>query len=555
MRVDTPPIVRALALGTLAIALVLLGSVSVPARQAASTGAPPRLVVFLVMDQFTVDYVELYSRMWTRGLRRLLDEGAFFSQAAYPYGGTVTCAGHSTIGTGAFPQRHGMVANSWYDRDLDKAVTCEEDPSVKPVLLSDGNTVNRHSAAYMKVPAFADELRRQSKRLPNIVSMAEKPRSAIGMGGHGGPGTAVLWESTGGVWSTSTAYTSTPWPDVQEFMRRNPLSNAYGEIWTKLLPEASYQFADDGAGEQKPAPWGKTFPHTIHSPHGIDDPQFLIAWQRSPLSDAFLVDLAIHMIKSRKLGSQPGTDMLAVSLGALDQSGHQFGPRSHEVQDILARADVAIGRLLEALDREVGVGRYVVAFSADHGVARMPEEVTANGGSAGRIASISGLATGLLQWSLGAGKHVGLAEGSQVALTRSALKLLQEQPATEQLLFSALSASPGVSKVFRRQDLASTEPTTDRELAAWRLSFVPDRTGDYVVITKPGWIYGATDTNHGSASPYDQRVPVVLFGAGIKKGTYTASASPADIAPTFASLAGIDLPMAQGRVLNEALAR
>ena len=35
-------------------------------------------------------------------------------------------------------------------------------------------------------PTFADELRRQAKRQPNIVSIALKPRSSIGLGGHGG---------------------------------------------------------------------------------------------------------------------------------------------------------------------------------------------------------------------------------------------------------------------------------------------------------------------------------------------------------------------------------
>ena len=64
------------------------------------------------MDQFTSSYIDLYGSQWTRGLRRLLDGGAVFRNAAYPYGNTVTCAGHTTMGTGAFPSRHGMAANS-----------------------------------------------------------------------------------------------------------------------------------------------------------------------------------------------------------------------------------------------------------------------------------------------------------------------------------------------------------------------------------------------------------------------------------------------------------
>ena len=63
---------------------------------------PPRLIVFLVVDQMRADYVSMYGHQWTKGLRRL-DTGAYFPMAAYPHSYTVTCAGHATIGTGTYP--------------------------------------------------------------------------------------------------------------------------------------------------------------------------------------------------------------------------------------------------------------------------------------------------------------------------------------------------------------------------------------------------------------------------------------------------------------------
>jgi hypothetical protein len=50
-------------------------------------------------------------------------------------------------------------------------------------------------------------------------------------------------------------------------------------------------------------------------------------------------------------------------------------------------------------------------------------------------------------------------------------------------------------------------------------------------------------------------VPVVLMGKGIARGQYLNQASPTDIAPTLAFLAGVTLPQATGRVLTEALDR
>jgi predicted AlkP superfamily pyrophosphatase or phosphodiesterase len=76
------------------------------------------------------DYVDKFRGQWTGGLKRLLDQGAWFRSAAYPYAATETCPGHSTISTGAFPMNHGIVANAWWDRDAQKMITCTSDPNV-----------------------------------------------------------------------------------------------------------------------------------------------------------------------------------------------------------------------------------------------------------------------------------------------------------------------------------------------------------------------------------------------------------------------------------------
>src|SRR5208282_3887849 len=93
--------------------------------------ARPKLVVMLVVDQMRADYVDKFQGQWTGGLKRLVEEGAWFREAAYPYAATETCVGHSTISTGAFPATHGMVANEWWEREKQKGVTCTSDPNVK----------------------------------------------------------------------------------------------------------------------------------------------------------------------------------------------------------------------------------------------------------------------------------------------------------------------------------------------------------------------------------------------------------------------------------------
>ena len=53
-------------------------------------------------------------------------------------------------------------------------------------------------------------------------------------------------------------------------------------------------------------------------------------------------------------------------------------------------------------------------------------------------------------------------------------------------------------------------------------------------------------TTHGTLYPYDQRVPVIFFGAGVAKGIHDGPASPADIAPTLGALVGARLEPADG---------
>ena len=100
-----------------------------PASKPAAAERAPEVVVLIVVDQMRGDYVDKFKGQWTGGLKRLVQEGAWFRDAAYPYAATETCVGHATISTGALPATHGMVANAWWDRESQKMVTCTADPS------------------------------------------------------------------------------------------------------------------------------------------------------------------------------------------------------------------------------------------------------------------------------------------------------------------------------------------------------------------------------------------------------------------------------------------
>jgi arylsulfatase A-like enzyme len=131
-------------------------------------------------------------------------------------------------------------------------------------------------------------------------------------------------------------------------------------------------------------------------------------------------------------------------------------------------------------------------------------------------------------------------------------------------VMTALRAYPGVADAVEAAELARvTMPTAGagksaklslRQAAA--LSYFPGRSGDLLILTKPNWIVGQSlATTHGSTHDYDQKVPLVFHGAGIKAGVYDRPASPADVAPTLAALVGVTLAQAEGTVLPEVIRR
>src|SRR5215467_5215413 len=122
---------RALGSGFRVLVALTLASVVLTAQSLPSDQRTPKLLVLLMVDQFRADYIDKLHNQWSQGLRRLVEDGAWFRIAEYPYYNTVTCAGHSSVSTGTIPAVHGMILNGWYERAAGKMVTCTEDPSAR----------------------------------------------------------------------------------------------------------------------------------------------------------------------------------------------------------------------------------------------------------------------------------------------------------------------------------------------------------------------------------------------------------------------------------------
>jgi len=524
--------------------------------------AHPKLVVMIVVDQMRADYIDKFLGQWTGGLKRLVEQGAWFREAAYPYAATETCVGHATISTGALPATSGIVANAWWDRYSQKTVTCTADPNSKNSGYAGAVTKGGDSAWRLNVPTFTDELRFQSGAATRVITFSLKARSAIMLGGH--KADAATWVDGGGL-VTSNAYGTLPFLD--DYAKAHPIKGDYGKTWTLSLPESAYKYDQMATGAVAPPGWDLSFPHSLRGKSASNEPDeaFYSQWSTSPYADTYLTKLAENAVDQLGLGKSGGIDYLGVSYSSPDYVGHAFGPRSWEIQDTYVRLDKDLGELLAHLDAKVGVGNYVVALSADHGVVPIPEDMQKTGANAGvlHMPDLQSKVEDTLKTFNYTTPAIAQIASTDLYFTAGTYDKLKSDFAAMKALLDAIRSVPGVADVYRAEELADRPATRSVIRAAESASYFPGRSGDLLIVPKTYWLAtsGPSDkprdygTGHGTPYYYDQHVPILLMGWGIQRGEYFGAITPADIAPTLAALCGITLGTHDGRILSEALAK
>ena len=542
------------------------------ATQAASSQqlpARPRLVLLIAVDQFRYDYLERFGDLFgAQGLRRLMRDGAVWTDANFDHVPTETAPGHATMMTGAWPSETGIIGNEWFDRDSGKRVTSVVDEAVQ--LFGGGTDEKASSPRRLLASTVGDELRLHTAGRSKVIGISLKDRSAILPAGR--HANAAYWFSvqTGRVVSSSYYFVRPPeW--VTRFNDARPSDKFFGARWERLLPEAEYLRR---AGADAP-PWealnGATdaaFPHIINGGMSAPGREFYEGLAYSPYANDLILDFAQAAITNEALGSDDDTDVLTVSFSANDYVGHRYGPQSQETMDMALRVDQQIGRLLDFVDARVGLNRTLVAFTADHGVAPVPEHAASLGLPGLRIKAddvLTAVKNGIracynrggadrdttADYVLQYTPKNGNVYFNTVALARDQIN----REELERVAGDAALTVPGVARYFTRTQLASGAISPSEAVARRVLhGFRPRCIDDLVIVNKAFTLIVTYTPVHYSPYSYDTHVPVILMGARIAPGRYSQPAAPSDIAPTLTTLLRIERPSnAMGRVLIEAL--
>jgi arylsulfatase A-like enzyme len=258
------------------------------------------------------------------------------------------------------------------------------------------------------------------------------------------------------------------------------------------------------------------------------------------------------------VGRGPATDLLAISLSPNDILGHQVGPDSPEMQEMALALDHELAAFFSFLGHEIGLANVWIALSSDHGVSALPEAAkklripAANVDSAKLDAQVN--AALAAKFSSGHAATFVKLEYPLVWLNNDAFTALRVKEQDAELAVGDALKQAGLRGFYTKSQLAADQIPNTRLGEKYRNSYSPE--GSWYVMGIPD-IYSVGSlkgTDHATPYSYDTHVPLLLYGLPFQPGTYREPAEPIDLAPTLASLLGINAPThSVGRVLTEAI--
>jgi predicted AlkP superfamily pyrophosphatase or phosphodiesterase len=519
---------------------VLLGLVflagAAPAQQAV-VSPDIKLVLLIAVDQFRYDYLTRFRSEYTQGFKRLLTDGAVFTDANLEHYPTVTAVGHSTMLTGATPAVSGIVGNDWFDRKSNGTVTSVSDSTVTMFGAPGAAGASPHRLLVSTVGdqlKLASGLPRGSTDGSRVFGVSLKDRSAILPAGHAADG-AYWWDQKSGNFVTSSYYVSQPPAWLQTFNDRKTPATFAGKTWSLLSAPSTVM-------SRLPAEAGAPLDSAVYS---------------SPFGNELLADFATTVLQQERLGQRAATDLLSVSFSSNDAVGHTFGPDSPQVHDIAVRTDRTIGRLLDEVNKLVGLQHVVVALTADHGVSPVPEYLAEHGMPGGRMTGtdLFGPIEQALTARFGAGKWILATAGTSPYLNYELMASLKVDPVEARRVAAEAAAKvPHVARVYTRDQLQRGDVQFDRIGQRIQRGFNEERSGDLEILLEPNWLRQAQGTTHGTPYNYDAHIPLILMGNRIKPGEYSDAVALNDLAPTLATLIHVEIPSgSSGRVLTEAI--
>jgi predicted AlkP superfamily pyrophosphatase or phosphodiesterase len=515
---------------------------TVALAQSNSATARPKLVIFLVADQFASNYLSLcLSKSQANGFRRLLDNGANFTACHYSSATNQTASNLAVIASGAYPWSSGIIGNQWYDRHKQKVMKATTGENAASS--SDENTKpgNIHALAGTTI---GDELKIATSGLSQVITVAGCDQDAILLAGKLAD-KSYWWDHHSGVF-VSPAHFGKDLPAwAQTFNSQHNSSQYSGKTWQPLSQDSltNQTSADYGS------PSDKNFARTADNSHFI----------ATPWANQLVIDFARQVISEESLGQHESPDMLGINFPSFEAVSKSYGDYSPESLDLVLRFDQSLADFLQFLDRKIGINNCLIVFTACRGAGQSPDFLRAHEMEANTVdaKTFREQLNSALCSRLGNANWIEAFEPPNIYFNLNTIDHSNyHQPDIEKMASKLGRSIPGTAEIYGAFQFFMNEVPSGPLTEAVRKSYFWGRSGELYVIPKPGFAYMSEIDGTSSGSPYnyDTQVPLIFSGGGVKPGTYATPADPDDIAPTTANILGICSPaLAEGHVLSEGL--
>lgn len=511
-----------------------------PTAQASTAPATrPKLVVLVVVDQLRGDMLPRYRSELSRGYARLLDGGAWFTNAFQDHAITETAPGHASTMSGRFPASTGIVSNSAGVADRDyPLIGSPRETGASPDRFVGTTVVDWLTARDARTRALSVSFKDRGAILPIGKSRQD-----------------VYWYSLATGTFTTSRYYRDSLPDwVTGFNNRRLPQRYTGAAWTLSRPVSSYPEPDSVIYENGGSAF--TFPHLFPT----DTARAVSYIQYTPTIDSLTGLLALEGLNRLGLGLGPQTDVMSVSFSATDRIGHTYGPDSREAHENEIRLDQTLGWFLDSLYKLRDPSTVMLVLTADHGVSPIPELARDRGqatGDEGMRVSLREVVALVRRYVQEKGGDSTMMEYDAPTFGVDAVRLRKAgvNPDSVLELFTRLAKSVrGVARVDRMATLRKANFNRDPIARRWTHQIPEGEPVDLVVTLTRYSYWGTPVATHGSPYDQDASVPIIFYGPWVKPGQYGDFVRTVDIGVTLAAIAGVKPTQAvDGVVLTKAI--
>ena len=516
----------------------------------------PKVVIGIVVENMRPDYIQRYwNKFQPNGFKKIYTQGAVCQNVKLTLHEQNYASGTATLFTGVHPSIHGIVSNTWYDRLKKKEIDSTEDDYYFTV--GADTKAGAASPQNLLSTTLTDNLKILSGGKAKIFSAALNRESAIFAAGHAADG-AYWFDTESGRMISSSFYVST-FPDWVRIFNSENYADIYSHrTWTTLLPETEYteSLRDDYLLERGYFGEFNTFPHSINK--YIARTNDFRPFKTTPSANMMIKDFTLRLLENEEIGTDNVTDFVTAVFSSMDYENGSFGPASLEMEDTYLYLDQYIGELIDAAEEKFGKDNVLFFLtantSASYPVEYLKEEfhLTVDYFN---VESAIALLTSYLNITYGEEKWIEHYSDLQLYLDHDIISKSDDVTLNElrEVSSNFINQFTGVQVSMPAFQLEQGSSANGLFEPLYN-TYHKNRSGDFIYTLKEGWQPGY---KYKRANYTDQsRIPIVIWGNGIKAQTISTTHNAVDLVPTLAELISVPRPdKCQGKIIKEIVER